>query len=257
MVYKASSNRFAKNLVNLFTKTFAYAFLLAPIPFIQQEAQAADIIPGYTTTCPVPNPCIGYTAGTTPTSWGFFFETLTSVPINALGFSSQPEWQLGTTPYTVTLWSYNNGGVLLSDFTPLASKQFVYNIGYQFKDGYFWQPLLKTITLPESKSKPNSGYVIAAIGDFSQSPGNSGYEITTTSNFNPNFEYAFNGTNPVGPTDPAWPIPYYEGADINGVPYTNAFFNANFSVPGPLPAFGVAATVVWSRRLKKRIRSVK
>lgn len=216
---------------------------------IQPAPAHAQFLPGYTTT--------GATGGVysvSPASFGFFFEAASNVLVDGLGFSSQAAWGNGTS-YTVKLWSFVNGGQNPADYTELANATFTHGNSYTFQDGYFWQSLMGSISLPESiVSDPTSqiGYVIAAIGDFSGTGGNVEYEGGTPT-FNPSLVNAGNGFNDVMDPNGYFEIPIYDG----GVG-SNGYFNANLSlVPGPLPVLGAAAGFGWTRRLRKRIRSSK
>lgn len=223
---------------------------LAGMVLLDQAPAQAEFLPAYTTT----NSLGEYTPGgqgIVESSFGFFFDTTANVPINGLGFASQQAWG-NQTSYTVTLWSFDKGGATAGDYTELASKVFTQGDPYDFRDGYFWQTI-STINLPESlASDPGNlrGYVIAAIGDFSDSPGNVQYESGTPT-FDPQFLIAGNGFNYAPDAFGFFPIPIFDG----GIG-TDGYFNPNLSyVPGPLPILGAAAGFSWSRRLRSRIRS--
>lgn len=215
----------------------------------QGPAQAQTYLPAYTTSASVG----AFTPTNVPSSFGLFFDSQTTDPLDALGFASQQLWGNGKS-YEVKLWYFNNAGANVSDYTEVASTTFTHGISYPFQDGYFWKalgpiPLLDTFT-----NDPNNleGYVISAIGDFSNSPGNVQFEGGTAS-FNSRFvpSVPLNGFNEDGFA--FYPIPIYDG----GVGQ-NGYFNANLStVPGPLPVLGAAAGFSWTRRLRKRIRSSK
>ena len=213
----------------------------------------ADYLPAYTTS--------GSLGGSTPTnvisSFGFYLDSKTTEPLNGLGFASQPGWDLGTS-YQVKLWYWKNGGANPSDYTEIASTKFTHGQPYSFQDGYFWQSIDPTIPLLDTfTNDPNDleGYVITAIGDFSNAPGNVEFE-SGTSTFNPRFVVNANGASGFNDaTDPNgfYPVPIYPG-NVG----SNGYFNANLStVPGPLPVLGAAAGFGWSRRLRKRIRTSK
>lgn len=210
----------------------------------------SDYLPAYTTS--------GSTGGSTATnvqsSFGFFFDSKTTDPLDGLGFASQQGWGNGTS-YEVKLWYWNNGGQNPSDFTEISSRTFTHGQAYSFQDGYFWQDVDPNISLLDTfTNDPNNleGYVITAIGDFSNSPGNVEFEGGTasfTSKFVPSDP--LNGFNEQGQA--FYPVPIFDG----GVGQ-NGYFNANLStVPGPLPVLGAAAGFGWTRRLRKRIRSSK
>lgn len=210
-------------------------------------------IPGYTTTDSF--------GGSTPTSvqssFGFFFDSLTTDPLNGLGFASQPRWNDGTS-YQVKLWYWNNGGLDPSDYTEIASTTFIHGQSYAFQDGYFWQSVDPTIPLLDTfTNDPDNfeGYVITAIGDFSDSFGNVEYE-SGTATFNPRF--VVNATGASGFNDATDPFGYYPVPVYPGSVGSNGYFNANLStVPGPLPVLGAAAGFGWTRRLRKRISASK
>lgn len=229
----------------------AGASLAGSVILFQASAQAVQFHPAYTTT--------GSTGGSTvtsnPASFGFFFDTKSDVLLNGLGFAAQSRWG-NRTSYEVKLWIYGNGGSTPSDYTEIASKIFTQDEPYSFQDGYYWQPLSPITLVDTFNTDPSNlaGYVIAATGDFSDSPGNVEFEQGIAT-FNSNFLIFGNGLNDT--TDPFgfFPIPIYDG----GIG-TSGYFNANLStvaVPGPLPIFGVAAAFTWSRRLRSRIRSTK
>lgn len=213
----------------------------------------SDYIPAYTTT----NSTGGSTPNNTPSSFGFYFDSKTTEPLNALGFSSQAAWGNGTS-YQVKLWYYNNGGANPTDYTEIATKTFTHGLAYSFQDGYFWQNVNPTIPLLDTfTNDPNDleGYVITTIGDFSNSAGNVEFEGGTAT-FNPKFVVnatSASGFNDATDTNGFYPVPVYPGSVGS-----NGYFNANLSlVPGPLPVLGAAAGFGWSRRLRKRIRAAK
>ena len=188
-----------------------------------------EIIPAYTTTDTLGTPTSsgGYTSSNVASSFGFFFDTSSDVLIDALGFSAQSVWLRGSSSYTVSLWSYSNGGASLSDFgtSPLASAMFTPGNTYTRKEGYYWQAITP-ISLSDSASDDADelrGYVIAVIGDFSSATGNVRYE-SAISAFNSRFIIDGNGYNDA--TDPAnyYPIPIFDGG-IN----SSGYFNANLS----------------------------
>ena len=225
-------------------------------PLLPQQAKALVYSPAYTTT--------NTSAGSTPTSisssFGFFFDAASDLKIDGLGFSNQANWGNGTS-YIVKLWSYQNGGGSPSDFTVIASQTFTQGQPYTLQNDYFWAPLGSAITLPEtSASDPNSltGYVLAAIGDYSSNAGNALFE-GGNSQFDPRIINLGNGFNDASDTLNFYDVPIYDGGIGTG-----GYFNANLSiaasnaasaVPGPIPLLGAAATFAWSRRLRRRCRA--
>jgi hypothetical protein len=192
-------------------------------------------------------------------SFGFFFDVTQDLPIDGLGFAPQEGWPGGTSSYDVTLWGFENGGNSYSDYTQLRTVKFTPGNSYTILDNYCWQSIVPII-LPESYNTDAGnlrGYVIAAIGNFKQQPGNVQFEVATPT-IDPNFNFGRNGYN--DSTDPAgnfpsgfFPIPIYDG----GVGYTG-FFNPNLSyVPGPAPILGVASALGIARKLRQRIKSAK
>ena len=222
----------------------------------QDPAQA--IIPAYTTI-----KSLGGHLDQVPASFGFYFDTDKDVTIDALGFSSQPGWPAGSTPYTVSLWSFVNSGNTIDDYTLIDSRTFTPGLpSYYFQDGYFWQNIPLVTLLDSTTGDPSNekGFVIGAIGDFSDLPGNVEFEGGSAT-FLPGFVnndngYNYGSDNPLASDyDPLWPIPAYPPTIPLG---KNAYFNPNLSVvPGPLPVLGAAAGFSWSRRLRKRIRDSK
>jgi hypothetical protein len=220
-----------------------------------QPARALVYSPAYTTTSAVG----AYTATSVSSSFGFFFETTSNVDIGALGFAAQLGWGNGAT-YTVKLWSYTNGGGSPTDYTELATATFTHGTAYDIQDDYYWSPLASVVTLPDSfNTDPQSsvGYVIAAVGDFSNAPGNVQFE-TGTSNFDSRFLNVGNGFNDATDPNGFFGVPIYDGAVG-----TAGFFNANLasvvspstaSVPGPLALGGAVAAFGWSRRLRRRVQ---
>jgi hypothetical protein len=190
----------------------------------------AEIIPAYTTTDSLGTPTSsgGNTAvGNVASSFGFFFDTSSDVLIDALGFSSQPGWPQGSSSYTVSLWSYNNGGGSPADYgsAPLASAVFTPGNVYAYKDNYFWNSITP-ITLPDTFYTDVDGlrgYVIAVVGNFSASAGNIKYE-SGTPNFDSRFVIAGNGYNYATDTAGFYPVPIFDG-DIA----TSGYFNPNLS----------------------------
>lgn len=145
----------------------------------------------------------------------------------------------------------------------IASQTFTQGQPYTLQNDYFWAPLGSVITLPEtSASDPSSltGYVLAAIGDFSSNAGNALFE-TGNSQFDPRIINLSNGFN-----DASDPLNFYDIPIYDSGTGTGGYFNANLSiaasnaasasaVPGPIPLLGAAATFAWSRRLRRRCRA--
>jgi hypothetical protein len=227
-----------------------------------QQAQANSINSAYTKSG-----TLGGSYTKNPSSFGFYFDVEGQVSINGLGFAAQSDWT--TNNYEVKLWSYTNGGLLFpDDYSELASVTFNPNTSYTLKDDYLWQELTGgNVLLPDTYTTDFSdslGYVITAIGDFSDSDPsptantNVVYE-TGVAIFDPRILYdtdplvgsaGFNFTD-TGNTN--YPVPFFRpGRPDNTIGY----FNANFSiapVPGPLPLLGAATGFAWTRRLRKRI----
>jgi hypothetical protein len=245
--------------MNLFAKKTTLASAWASLAgatsigfFVSLASPAHAYIPAYT----VPSATGAYYPGTNPSSWGLFIDTTTNVYIDGLGFSSQSGWPTGSTQYTVTLWSFDNFGTDPTDYTEVASKKFIPGVSYNFQDNYFWQdlvPLALANTGPSVDPFNRKGYVIAAIGDFSEAAGNVKFEsgVPTVS---PNFLLGGNGYNDSSQTPlPAgyYPVPIFDGGvGING------YFNPNLSyVPGPLPILGAATGLGMARRIRRRVKS--
>jgi hypothetical protein len=217
-------------------------------PLLSQQAPALAFSPVYTTTGSVG----AYTTSFIPTSVGFFFETTSDVEINGLGFSFQDTWADSKT-YTVKLWSFDNGGLDPKHYTLLDSLVFTAPPPfYTLQKGYWWQSIAsRMLPRTDAVADPSSqlGYVIAAIGDFSNSPGNVQIEGGIAA-FDSRFIIAGNGFNEQSDPTGFFPVPIYD-AGLG----TEAYFNPNISiVPGPLPILGAAAAFSWSRRLRSRIR---
>lgn len=230
--------------------------LLTVAAFVGVPRPAQAIGPAYTTT----NPTGAYYDAATPASFGFWFDTVSDVKIDALGFSSQAGWPTGNSSYDVSLWSYTNGGNAPSDFTLIATRTFTPTVGlpsYWFQDNYFWQSI-PIVTLPDSTtgdSAQQNGYVLGTTGDFSTKPGNVQYEGGNAT-FKPDFIGNYGVYNFASDPQNFYPIPVYLPNDPTLE--NNIYFNANLSiyppVPGPLPLMGAASAFAWSRRLTSRIR---
>ena len=234
------------------TTSAALAVALLGSSLLSQSAQAQTYLPAYTTTGVLG----GHTSTSVSSSFGFYFDVAgNNVQVDGLGFSAQTAWSNGTT-YNVTLWSYANGGTSPSDYTPIATSTFTAGTTYTLQDNYYWQTFVGApLSLPDTfttDTANNFGYVIAAIGDFSNALGNVQFESGTPT-FDPRILNAGNGFNDSTDMGGFYPIPFYVG----GVG-TNGYFNPNLSlVPGPLPVLGAAAGFGWTRRLRKRIRASK
>jgi hypothetical protein len=218
---------------------------------LPQQAKAQLYSPAYTTT----NVLGAHTATNTPSSFGFFFDVNGGANINGLGFAAQTAWA-NSAQYTVKLWSFANGGLVLSDYTEIANRTFTEGGGYTLENDYWWQSFTGSpLFLSDSfATDPGGqrGYVIAAIGDFSNAAGNVQFE-TATASFDPRIVNAGNGYNENGFA--FYPVPIFDGGAGSA-----GYFNANISfappaasVPGPLPLLGAAAGFSWTRRLRKRI----
>ncbi len=227
----------------------------ASLVAVQNPAQAA-VTPAYTTT----NSTGGSYGTSAGSSFGFFFDTVGSKKIDALGFASQAGWNTGTSVYTVSLWSFTNQGNLPGDYTLIDSRTFTPGNPYFFQSGYFYQDIdpvnLADSTAGDSPtpSSPNGqrGFVIGVDGDFSSAPGNVLFEGGTAS-FVPGIINNSSGYGDFG--DGFFPVPAF-GVPNNAGP--NGYFNGNFSiapVPTPLPLLGAAACFSFSRRIRNRIRS--
>jgi hypothetical protein len=236
------------------TQAFAWASLASAMTagaLISLESSAHAYNPAVT----VPTAAGNYYPGANPSSFGYFFDAKTPVLIDGIGFSSQPGWPGGSSQYTVTLWSFKNGGGSPLDYTEIVSKTFTPGVSYDFDTNYFWQSL-PPIYLPGTytNTDPNNlkGYVIAAIGNFSNAPGNVEYEggVATVAD---RFVLGGNGFNDSSDLSGFYPIPIGDGGvGIDG------YFNPNLSyVPGPLPIFGVASAFGMARRMRRRVNSAK
>ena len=232
--------------------------------FLPQQAKAYD--PFYTTI----NSLGTYVPTNTLSSYGFYFDVDGGASIDALGFANQTAWGNGA-EYDVTLWTFNNGGLSFNDYTVIANATFTAGNVYTSQFRYYWQNIAGSpLFLPDTfTTDPLSerGYVIAAIGDFSDSPGNVQIEAIDptdpmfpgSADFDPRILIAGNGYNEDG--FPLFPVPFADnGIGIDG------YFNPNVSfyvpptpppssVPGPLPLLGAAAGFSWTRRLRKRLNA--
>ena len=233
----------------------AFAGLLtsAALVAVPNPAQAV-FDPAYTTT----NPVGGSTTTPGPWSFGFFFDTVGSKKIDALGFSSQQGWSSGSSAYTVSLWSFTNQGSSPSDYTLLDSRTFTPGNSYDFQNGYFWQSI-NPVNLDDSTAgDPNyeRGFVIGVDGDFSDpsiTPGNVLFEGGTATFVPGIVPSTGNGYNEFPDSGSFYPIPAYGPDPAVGL---DGYFNGNFSiapVPAPLPLLGAAACFSFTRRIRKRI----
>jgi hypothetical protein len=188
--------------------------------------------------------------GGQPTSFGYFFEADSTQTLNSLGFAAPIS---GNGDYSVTLWSFVNGGFdPATDYTVLSTATFnTACAGCILKDFFLWKEVAP-VTLAKTSDDPTTGYVITAIGNFET--GQQSVFSGGTGTFSNFVSYAGGGYNSTGGLGN--PIPFGEPADI--VPgNTYAFFNANASfasVPGPLPILGAAAAFGWTRKLRRRIK---
>jgi hypothetical protein len=195
--------------------------LVGSFLFAQAPAQPRWHLPAYTTN----DRQGGHTARNIESSFGFFFETTTNLEIDGLGFASQQAWGNGTS-YIVKLWSFDNGGRRPSDYTELASQVFTQGQPYAVKDGYVWAPMEPVILAESLASDPGQrrGYVIAAIGDFSNAPGNVQYESGTPV-FDPSFLFVGDGFNDASDRNGFFAIPIYHG-NVRA----KGYFNPNVSI---------------------------
>jgi hypothetical protein len=251
---------FVKTALSIFPGV-AIAGLLtsAVLVNVPNSAQAA-VDPAYVTT----NSSGGSYGTSAGSSFGFFFDTVGSKKIDALGFSSQTGWNTGSSAYTVSLWSFTNGGNLPGDYALIESRTFTPGNPYLFQNGYFWQDIdpvkLDDSTAGDPLTPPlylngQRGFVIGVDGDFSSAPGNVLFETGT-----PFFASGIiNNTSGYGVFgDGYFPVPAYPDGIPAPLNQTNGYFNGNFSiapVPTPLPLLGAAACFSFSRRIRNRIRS--
>jgi len=238
-------------------KTTISAMALAGVVFAgslwPQQAQAQVYRPAYTATNVLGG---NQPTGSPPSSFGFFFDVVGDATMDGLGFAAQAGWDNGT-QYNVNLWKYTNAAANINDFTLIANATFTAGDPYTLQDDFYWQTIAGgPIDLPDTYTyDPGDleGYVIAAIGDFTDTPGNVAFETGDTV-FDPRILNAGNGFNEDGVI--FYPVPIGD-AGIG----TSGYFNANISllpvppVPGPLPMLGAAAGFAWTRRLRKRIRT--
>ena len=244
------------------TKLVAASSLAFGVVQFGQPALAfspADITPFIQSRGPGVSGAIN-SGGTVDGSYGYFFEVAGAHRfVNALGFSAQDNWIDNTNlTYTVQLWSWLTDPLdpnpnTATTYTSLASLTFNPNDSDLLLAGSdFWKPLAARLSLPDTASNPNAGYVITAYGNFSNNAdpafrGNfieSGSDVT----FSSLATYGGNGYNLQ--TFPDYPVPVYDGGQVG-------YWNANFSVgvPGPLPLLGAGSALLWSRRLKRKVNS--
>ena len=241
---------FAKKATSAFAWASVASAMSAAVS-IGLESPAQAIFPAIT----VPNATQSPYPGTNPASFGYFIDATTPFFLDGLGFSSQQGWPTGSSPYTVTLWSFKNGGYDPLDYTQIASATFTPGTPYHFQDNYFWQsfaPIYLPGTYIDTDPGNLKGYVIAAIGDFSNLPGNVQFEGGTAT-VSSKFVLGGNGFNDSGDPSGFYPIPIADGGvGING------YFNPNLSyVPGPLPILGAASAFGMARRMRRRVNSAK
>lgn len=247
--------------MNLFSTKLSPVFVWASVAaatsagtILSLTSPAQAFIPAYTTI----NSTGGNYTTANPSSFGFFFDTTTNVLIDALGFSYQNTWVSGSPSYTVTLWSFANGGQAPADFLEVASRTFDSTTTYTLQDGYWWNSITPTV-LPRTSSAVDpdnlKGYVIAAIGDFSGSTGTVKYEGGTPI-VDPRFDLGGNGFN--DSSQPALPTGFYPIPIGDGNIGINGYFNPNISfVPGPLPILGAASAFGMTRRMRRRVKAAR
>jgi hypothetical protein len=203
---------------------------------------------------------------TNKASFGYFFDTSKdNVLVNALGFAQFTEWASYTSPdassYDVILWKYTKGEADYTGFQELAKVTFERDSATSYVDAgaFYWQPLASLLDLgTRTDSDPDVGYVVSSWGFYNQDSLSFLYDGSGT--FDPSFNYIGNGYNVrTSPFYLAEVLPIPLDFDPN-IPY--GFFNPNVSyteevpVPGPVPLFGAAAAFGWTRRLRRRIRSI-
>ena len=245
---------FAKKAISAFAWA-SIASAMSVAASIGLESPAHAIFPAVT----VPNASgTYYTTGTNPASFGYFIDATTPFFLDGLGFSSQQGWPTGTSPYTVTLWSFKNGGGSPLDYTQIASATFTPGTSYHFQDNYFWQsfaPIYLPGTYTDTDPGNLKGYVIAAIGDFSDAPGNVKFEGGTAT---VDYRFVLGGNGFNDSSQPALPTGFYPIPIGDGGVGINGYFNPNLSyVPGPLPILGAATAFGMARRMKRRVNSAK
>jgi hypothetical protein len=212
----------------------------------------------------------------TPTdanSFGFFFDiNINQAFTNALGFLFEDGWNVtGNNSYEVTLWSYlvTDPITFETSYTELATKTFtpgdpnlllldsaVPQTGF---GNYYWLALDSTVDLPNTGASVDPdefmGYVLGVSGVF-DGAGSVKVASGGTANFDPVVPtYLLNGFN--APGFPDAPVPAFEfDFEAAGVPGPG-FWNANVSVdvPGPLPIAGAGSVLLWSRSLKRKIKT--
>lgn len=197
--------------------------------------------------------------GGEPTSFGYYFNADSTQSLNSLGFAA-PIADNGS-DYTVTLWSYANGGTdPATDYTVLSTATFnTACAGCILKDFFLWKEVTP-VTLAKTSDNLETGYVITAIGNFA--PGTQAQSVyyDGTGTFASTASFLGGGYNYIG--GDGNPIPFQLAGDIPGLSDDSfAFFNANASyasaaapVPGPLPILGTAAAFGWTRKLRRRIK---
>jgi hypothetical protein len=205
-------------------------------------------------------------------SFGFFFDiNIDNAFTNALGFLFEDGWNVaGNNPYEVTLWSY-----LIDDdtdeaaYTQLATRTFtpgdpnlllldsaVPPTGF---GNYYWLALDSNVNLQNTGASVDPdelmGYVLGVSGVFN-GPGSVKVASGGTANFAPVIStYLFEGFN--APGSPDEPVPAFAfdfvAVDVPGPGFWNA--NISVDVPGPLPIAGAGSVLLWSRSLKRKIKS--
>jgi hypothetical protein len=236
--FSASMNSLRKRMANPSLSFLVGASLTLGAPSM------AQIVPVYG----VSGPSSGHFPNN-ETSLGFFFTVdQPGYEVNAFGLYKQAAWPSADT-YSVTLWSYVNGGSIASDYTPVTTPVNFSSsdVGtYTLVDQWYFQSLPSPISL--AVSMPDEGYLLAAVGNFTAS--GAFYIAEGVLTTQPQISYyrppAY-GDNTL--TD--FPLPLHTAAPFPSIGY----WNANLSlVPGPMPALGAAVGYGMARRLRRRIR---
>jgi hypothetical protein len=204
----------------------------------------AQVIPAYNIT----DPATGHFPQA-QTSLGFFFTVdKPGYEVNAFGLYKQAVWPSADT-YDVMLWSFINGGILSTDYTPVTTPLTFSSsdIGtYTTVNQWYFQFLPSPI--PLAVSMPDEGYLMAAVGNFTAT--GALYIADGVLTTEPQITYSpFPAYGDSTYTD--FPLPIHSASPNPNI----GFWNANLSlVPGPMPALGVAVGYGMARRLRRRIR---